>query len=78
MLSTNISPLVGNSNPEIRSIKVVLPEPVFPRIPIVVFFFIVKLTLSKILLFFSYSNEAFTNFISSLKLLVYNYLVFPD
>ena len=49
--------MVGNIKPEIISNKVVLPDPLFPTMPMIVFFFISKFIFLKIGFLSSYSKE---------------------
>ena len=62
----NKPPSLGLSKPTKIFKKVLLPEPFFPKIPIIWFFLIVKFKLCKIFSLFSkYSNEIFFNSILS-------------
>ena len=49
--------MVGNIKPEIISNKVVLPDPLFPTMPMIVFFLISKFIFLKIGFLSSYSKE---------------------
>ena len=51
VLSTKICPLLGDSKPKRTLARVVLPLPLFPQIPIKVFFFIWRFKFLKTVLF---------------------------
>ena len=65
--STKTDPFFGFKKPIIKFRQVVFPDPLFPFIPKIVFFLILKLTFFNTLLEFPYSKNTLLKFISFLN-----------